>query len=48
MGYPLVKFGADSFTIQGDTGCDRRTDRQTQGDSNSSADLLSVELKIVQ
>ena len=23
MGYPLVKFGVDNFTIQGDTECDR-------------------------
>ena len=44
MGYTLVKFGADSFTIQGDTECDRRTDGQTQGDSNSSAGLRPVEL----
>ena len=35
MGYPLVKFGANRFIIQGDTECDtdRWTDRQTQGDS---------------
>ena len=46
MGYPLVKFGADSFTIQGDTECDRQlTDGQTQGDSNSSAGFRPVELK---
>ena len=46
MDYPLVKFGADMLTIQGDTECDRQTaeqtDRQTQRDSNSSP----VELKI--
>ena len=39
MAYPLVKFGADSFTIKGDTERDRQTDRQTQGDSNSSTGL---------
>ena len=47
--YIMVKFGADSFTIQGDTECDRqtdgRTDRHTLGDSNySSAGLRPVEL----
>ena len=45
MGYSLVKFGADNFTIQGDTECDGQTDGQTQGDSNSSAGLRPVELK---
>ena len=25
MGYPLVKFGEERFTLQGDTECDRRT-----------------------
>ena len=45
MGYPLVNFCADKFTIYRDTDCDRRTDRQTQGDNNSSADLRPAELK---
>ena len=31
MGHTLVKFGADSFTIQGDTECDRQTDGRTDG-----------------
>ena len=39
MGYPLVKFGEDSFTIQGYTELQSVKDRQTQGDINSSAGL---------
>ena len=27
MRYPLVRFGAGTFTIQGNTECDRHTDR---------------------
>ena len=48
MGYPLIKFCADSFTIQGDTlfrKIQSVTDRRTQGDGNSSAGLRPVELK---
>ena len=42
MVYPLVKFGADSFTIKGDT----ERDRQTQGDSNSPTGLRKNRLLV--
>ena len=42
VGYRLVKFGADTFPIQGDTECDRRADRRKDRQADQSTDRQTV------